>query len=219
MALIPSSLVTKTTLASRRFQAWSVRTLASEQPKPLFLWLGEGGSNTQNKLLLLPVPPPSKATVISPNDVLEEVNSHYTQSHFVGGMGEEDPGVFFASIGERDSLEYSDLVQEGISLAKEERHGIPFGLYTSGIVEGSSLPPLTELGLSTLQVSLFAGSPKEYAEATGRDEKSFGSVCSFIADAVEQGMAVECGVLEKYAGTARSLAVSLGAQEVHVFPK
>ena len=41
-------------------------------------------------------------------------------------------------------------------------------------------------------------------------------LCGFIAEAAEQGIAVEAWVLESYAGSARDLAVSLGAQNVNV---
>jgi hypothetical protein len=41
-----------------------------------------------------------------------------------------------------------------------------------------------------------------------------------VDDAVEQSVTVEVGMLEPaYAGRARSLALSLGAQQVHVYPK
>ena len=115
-----------------------------------------------------------------------------------------------------DALDYAELVQEGIFYTKQERHGVEFGLYTNGLVTPSI--PLSELGLSTLQVSLYCGSPPEYAKATGRDAKAFGQLCGFIAEAVEQGVTVELGVLEPYAGSAHDLALSLGAQQVHVYP-
>jgi len=134
-------------------------------------------------------------------------------------------GVWFAAInpiqGKKDALEYSDLVQQSITLVKEERHGVPFGLYTSGILTSSSLPPLEKIGLDYLQVSLFAGSPVEYAKATRQSEKDaiggFGQVCALIAEAAELGVAVEVGVLKDYAASATDLAMSLGARHVHTF--
>jgi hypothetical protein len=51
-------------------------------------------------------------------------------------------------------------------------------------------------------MSFFAASPPDYAKVTGRSDKDFGTLCEFIMDAVEQGMAVEVGVLEEYTGGA-----------------
>lgn len=187
-------------------------------PRPLFLWLGESdNSDTPKSSLLLPVPKPLQPTVFTSEDVLQHVNSHYeTETQFVGGMGEDDPGVWFASVNS-DPLTYAELVQDSISLVKEERHGVPFSLFTSGLI--SSDVPVAELGLSTLHVSLYAGSPKEYAAASSNSEKDFGILCGFIAEAAEQGMAVETWVLEEYAGGARDLAMSLGAQNVNVIAR
>jgi len=193
-----------------------LRFSSGEDPSPLFLWLGQADNSvtTKNSSLLLPVDPPSEPTVYTPADVLLQVNSHYeADDHFVGGMGEDDPGVYFASINS-DPLDYAELVQESISSVKEERHGVPFSLFTSGLV--ASTIPLSELGLSTLQVSLYAGSPKDYAVASNNSEKDFGILCGFIVEAAEQGVAVEAWVLGKHATAARDLAVSLGAQDVKV---
>jgi hypothetical protein len=199
---------------------------------PLFLWLGESGEltttstdssfSTPSSSLLLPVPPALEPTVFTPEDVLKLVNDHYSrQDQFVGGMGEDDLGVWFApskssssSSSSSDALDYADLVQQGIALVKQERHGVPFGLYTSGLVvdddDATTIPLLNKLGLSSLQVSLFAASPP-------RSPQDFGRLCGFIVNAVEQGVAVEVGVLEQYATSARDLALSLGAQQVHVY--
>jgi hypothetical protein len=152
--------------------------------------------------------------------VLDLVNKHYqADSNFVGGMGESDAGVWFATTAgsTKDSLDYAVDIQSSIASVKEERHGVPIGVYTTGILSGSLDIPLSEIGISCLIVSLFAGSPDRYMRATGLDAKSFGQVCGFIADAAEQGIAVEVGVLSSDAGPARALAASLGAQEVHVY--
>jgi hypothetical protein len=184
-------------------------------PQPLFLWLGESNNPEAPKSsLLLPVPKPLEPTVLTPEEVLQSVNSYYeAETQFVGGMGEDDPGVWFASIN-FDPLDYSEMVQDSISLVKEERHGVPFSLFTSGLV--SPNVPLAELGLSSLHVSLYAGSPKEYAKASSNSERDFGTLCGFIVEAAEQGIAVETWVLEEFAGGARDLALSLGAQNVNV---
>jgi len=240
----------------------------SQQPQPLFLWLGDQNQTTnrtaaQNNCcwtrLLLPVtiPPLPLTLVDSAETALQLVNQHYETptDSFVGGMGESDPGVWFASVAVHDNdddhddtfhdpLEYADLVAECIELVQTERHGVPFGLYTTGILKSSSSPsvPLTHLGLDCLHVSLFAGTPKDYVAAVQRhcggrggcssssssssihsnsnsvSDKDFGTVCGFIADAAEQGLPVEVGLAQDYAtGAARNLALSLGAQNVHVY--
>ena len=194
---------------------------SSTKPEPLFLWLGDEGGKEKgvpvSKKLLLPVPHATSPTVKTPEDVVSLVNVHYDKSHFVGGMGEEDPGVWFATVAgaSRDTLEWSDLIQQAIEQVKEQRHGIPFGVYTTGLLDTSAVP-WNDLDLDTLQVSLFAASPKDYAQASGESEKAFGQICGFIAEAVEQGMAVEVGVLPQHAESARSLAMSLGARHVHI---
>jgi len=236
-------------LIKRRFSSSS----DDRHPEPLFLWLGSpedyaAAAEAQircRRSLLLPVEAPEEAPVIvdAPETALELVNRHYESEQgqqFVGGMGETDPGVFFSAAPYfvttsdsnddannnygADALEFAELVKESIRMVKQERHGVPFGLYTSGLVAPDTLSSTTaidQLGLDTLQVSLFAGSPNEYAEATGSTaaQREFGQVCGFIAQAVEQGqVGVEVGILQKYAATgARELATSLGAQHVHVF--
>ncbi len=192
---------------------------SDETPTPLFLWVGEKNapSMTNSSSLLLPagISPPPQPTVFSPEDVLKQVNAHYeSDTHFVGGMGEVDPGVWFASSNAADPLTFGEMIQESISLVKDERHGVPFSLCTSGLVAPTI--PLSELGLSTLHVSLYAGSPTEYAKTSGNTERDFGTLCGFIVEAAEQGIAVEAWVLEAHASGARDLAISLGAQQVNV---
>jgi hypothetical protein len=189
-------------------------------PSPLFIWLGEPSSPDDDATitlprLLLPVSAPSKPTATTPEEILASVNQHYEkESQFVGGMGESDPGVWFATTSacNKDTLEFYQLVGESIALVKQERHGVPFSLYTTGILSpGLEIGPLAELGLDCLQVSLFAGSPPEYQKATGaQDGAAFGQVCGFIADAAEQGIAVEVGIVKAYAsgGGARDLALT-----------
>jgi hypothetical protein len=212
--------------AQLRYQSSSATD--DDGPSPLFIWLGEPSSPDDGTetitlpKLLLPVSPPSEPTATTPEEILASVNQHYQkESQFVGGMGESDPGVWFATTSacHKDTLEFYQLVGESIALVKQERHGVPFNLYTTGILSpGLEIGPLTELGLDCLQVSLFAGSPPDYKKATGHDAAAFGQVCGFIADAAEQGIAVEVGILKAYAsGGARDLALSLGAQNVHVY--
>jgi hypothetical protein len=207
-----------------RYQSSSA-TDDEDGPSPLFIWMGEPSPDAATitlPKLLLPVSAPSEPTVTTPEDILASVNQYYTtESQFVGGMGESDPGVWFATTSacDKDTLEFYQLVGESIALVRQERHGALLSLHTTGILpQGLEIGPLTELGLDCLQVSLFAGSPPEYKKATGNDAAAFGQVCGFIADAAEQGIAVEVGILKAYAsGGARDLALSLGAQDVHVY--
>jgi hypothetical protein len=210
---------------------------ASSTSHGLFLWVGpkqeadeeedtveadwNSTNNNYNKLLL-PIDRARSATIFTPQDVLDAVTVHYTsQGHFVGGMGEDDPGVWFATPARSkdDTVDHiSSIIQEGIALVKEERHGVKFGLYTTGLgTVPSNINHWKDMRLSSLQVSLFAANPNEYHKVTGRPSKDFGTLCGFIVQAVEEGMAVEVGVLEEYKGSARDLALSLGARHVHVF--
>lgn len=164
---------------------------------------------------------PQRASEEDPLEIVKVVNEHYEKTdHFVGGMGESDPGVWFVSMGDVDTLYYSEQIRDSIQAIKLERHGVPFGLFTTGLLDPSVIAvPLPELGINTLEVSLFAGTPQDYQTATGLDAAAFGTVCGFIADATEQGLSVEVGVLSSYAGPARDLALSLGAQNVRVYDR
>lgn len=205
----------------------------------LFIWLGERILETQSptinatasRKLLLPVVQSDKATIYdddSPERIVSIVNNHYenVSSDYIGGMGENDPGVWFAPTTKtnKDSLEYLSLIQQGIELVKEVRHGVPIGLYTSGAINYSTQNiQLNEIGIDFLHVSLFASSPGDYQKATGLQDlkdarNAFGQVCSLISDASEMGISVKVGVVQSQANPARDLAYSLGAIEVHVFP-
>ena len=201
----------------------SGRRFSSDQARPLFLWLGDDSQTKEGTValprLLLPAstPPPTKV-ITDASMALELVNQHYeSESQFVGGMGESDLGVWFATTGDaaKDTLDYAPLIQETIAAVKQERHGVPFGAYTTGIV--SSSLPISEIGLSVLQVSMMAGTPNAYKRATGLDSNYFVQVCGFIAQVAEQGMAVQVGLLKSEAGAARELALSLGAQQVEIY--
>lgn len=208
------------TIANRCRFKLSHRVLSTEcsAPSPLYLWLGDSDDSqvSSKSSLLLPVAVPPEPQIFSAEDVLSRVNSHYaSETQFVGGMGEDDPGVWFASVNS-DPLEHAELVQESIALVKQERHGVKFSLFTSGLVFPSI--ELPTLGVSSFHVSLYAGSPKEYAKASGNAERDFGTVCGFIVEAAEQGLAVEVWALEEQAAGARDLAHSLGARAVNVVP-
>lgn len=191
---------------------------------PLFVWLGDDDDSEQShptSKLLLPTQMPRSHTIFrNKSDVINLIHQHYQAEHqFVGGMGESDLGVWFASASSvKDTLEFDLLLQECIQAIKEERHGVPFGAYTTGLLMEPPHIPLTEIGLDWIQVSLWAGNPVTYQQKTGLDPQAFAKVCGFIATAAEQGMAVEVGVLASAdVGAARDLALSLGAREVHVY--
>lgn len=162
--------------------------------------------------------------------ILRAVNAYYgtadgdAQSAVtIGGMGEDDAGVWFAAADrtshaddEEDILLSitSDRLHHSLQRIKFERHGVPLGLCTTGIgLDSSSLYQWRPF-VSVLHVSLWGSNPVEYKRATGRDD--FGRVCGCIVDAVEQGWAVEVSVLASHAASGRSLGHSLGAREVHV---
>lgn len=208
-------------LIPRHLKRWS-----SSEAVPLFVWLGDDDSSDSSDhsgptKLLLPIRrPKSHITCKNPNGVIDLVHQHYQTEHqFVGGMGESDLGVWFASISpKKDTLEFDVLLQESIQAIKEERHGVPFGAYTSGLVMEPPHIPMTEIGLDCILVSLWAGNPVTYQQKTGLDARVFGQVCGFIANAAEQGIAVEVGISASAdVGAARDLAISLGAREVHVY--
>lgn len=192
---------------------------------PLFLWLPVDKDKPTSPLILIH-PTEDSITVSSPQDVSEAVENHYSLSadsqQFVGGMGESDPGIWFAC-STTDPLHHWRLIQESIRTVKESRHGIPFGVYTSGVDLPKDLPPLAEMGLDRVQVALLAANPKDYAGATGMSDaeaqKCFGQVCGFCVTVAETGFPLEVAVLQSYASTARDLAVSLGAIDVHVWKK
>lgn len=204
------------------FKRLSSSSSATEN-KPLLLWLAPN-ENSSSRSLLLPsgVPFQTQDPPIwdSVESILEAVNAHYEASHFVGGMGESDPGVWFSVVpgSSRDALEFPDIVIDSIQAVKLERHGVPFSLYTDGTSVLDSSIPLVEWDLDCLVVSLWAATPKDYRAATGREDaaKAFGNVCGLIADAAEQGVAVEVTVLHAHASAGRDLALSLGARQVHV---
>lgn len=191
----------------------ALRLMSSETTAPLYAWLGSrSDAATIDTTMLLPVARPSSPNVANAEDLIDLVNARYCDHHFVGGMGESDPGV--ALIGySRDALEL-DYWHEAWQRIQEQRHGVPLHVHTNGLV--ADIPP--SLPVSTLRVSLWAANPPDYAKATGCSD-SFGIVCGTIATAAELGYAVHVNVLPEHAATSRELALSLGAQEIHVIDK
>jgi len=191
----------------------------SSELQPLFLWLGRDAAKKQTPppVLLLPQTPPEEPNVTSPNDMLTLVNQHYGQDErFITDMGDNDAGVSLVSCNDKDILdEFPDLIREGLELVRQERHGIPFTLYTSGILLNDDINEyMSTLQLfSAVQVSLHGSNPTNYPG----DSQDFGQVCSFIGMAVEAGIPVEVGLLKQHASAGRELATSLGARQIHVY--
>jgi len=175
-------------------------------------------------LVLMPQTITNSTLVASADEIVQAVNRHYgdgdSQERFVGGMGEQDPGVWFAPA--TDTLETDllaspqslELLGEAMERCRAERHGVPFSVHTAG-VNVLDVHAVAQLKWNAVHVSLWAATPKDYARATG-GRQDFGAVCGFIAEAVELGVPVEVAVLREHAGAARDLARSLGARQVHV---
>ena len=212
--------------------------------------------------------------VQSVDDIVAAVNQHYSIDHhhkdrdddddapqpppartqFVGGMGEQDLGVYFISLPSGEDSSYQDLLhhtetiellRDGIEHVKAIRHGVPFGLYTSGLLrdEDHDLSFLKELNLDVLEVSLFGwdssgsgGHPAEryqqfLTSTVGRKDAQrddLQHICQFITSAVEsQQQNVHVSLLQPPKNhhhtwdtkEAAQLAMSLGAQEVHYYTK
>jgi hypothetical protein len=153
------------------------------------------------------------------------------------------------------SLVYDFLI-ESIATVKQIRHGIPFALCTTGIVVDNphndstlemTYDAITKMDLSTLHVSLLAGTPTDYQSIMMSNNinsnnnnnnnknneedalfyrQAFGHVCQFLAHCQEnQIVPTEVHVVSSSSSTtttsasvsrARDLALSLGAQAVHL---
>jgi len=170
-------------------------------------------------------PPQSNSTVVvrSMGDIFNAVEHHYSSGvDIVGGMGETDPGVWFIPCGETEPMQqFEELIKPSITHLKEWRHGIPFGIYTSGTTTCSNMEELNVF--KKIQVSLFAATPNDYCKAVNVDfdPALFGKVCNFLVAAQETPSLngkIEVGVIEKHAAEGRELATSFGASEVHVYP-
>ena len=112
-----------------------------------------------------------------------------------------------------------------ISQTKEKRHGVPFGIYTSGIIKNKEI--ITNLkesiGISSIQVTLGSGDPQSYSQVVGcrngiDKNRAFGQVCEFIVQSSESGFPVTVAVAGgKHAGSGGELAKALGAIDVVVY--
>lgn len=198
---------------------------------PLFLSLPETPYDEKPPRILFPPNIPI-VFVSSITDISNAVEQHYDltattlgngggqqQQQFVGGMGESDGGVWFIpTVNDSDPMHhYTELIEPSIELVKQSRHGVPFGVYTSGTVSINDPTRLKE-SFATVHVSLLAANPMDYCEASGVfREEMFGEVCNFLVAAEEVGIPIHVGVLKKYASHGRDLAMALGAQHVDVY--
>ena len=178
--------------------------------EPLFVWLGDpNNKGGQPDRLLLPVPRPVEPSVPS-----LEVDSIVQLIEEYGKSEGHDPRVYFATCSgaNRDTLEFTDLIKTTIERVNQP--SLQFQAFTNGV---SGTEKLNEVGLSGIQVSLFAPDAKAYSEATGLGEENFQSACNLIRELSNDGVSVEVGLLEDHAGAGRVFARELGAWEVHVF--
>ncbi|KAL7577640.1 hypothetical protein ACA910_015157 [Epithemia clementina (nom. ined.)] len=172
--------------------------------------------------------------VSSIEEAVEKINAHYSNDNrFVGGMGESDPGVALVSFSpSRDIIDDPESIQTLIEAVKEERHGVPFHLYTTGIpvrgyMDDQDWDVWKQVPLESWQVSLYAGTPPEYnqvanvpelLEEEDDDENYivFGTVCGFIGGAVDSEMPVEAIVVRSQAIRGREMARDLGVRQTHI---
>lgn len=185
----------------------------------------------------IPLPAPGRVNVDDVDDdemvsfIAAEIENRYSlddkeheSRQFVGGMGESDGGVWFSSDGKIDTLAYWKEIRNIIEIAKEHRHGIPFGIYTSGLTDVDPIQlKEEELKISSITVSLLSHSPSSYGSVAGIDDLStaqrkFGQVCNFIASASEVGFPVTAAVAGgKHSSGGTELAKALGAIDVVVY--
>jgi hypothetical protein len=159
--------------------------------------------------------------------IINEIEEHYSldnSKQFVGGMGENDGGVWLISedIDVTDTLEFSEDISEITSQVKQSRHGIKFGLYSSGLTKDPDIATsLPSMGVSNIRVSLMASNPDSYGKLTGMNSsdatKAFAHVCGFIAVAAESGFKVTAAVSDTQQASASDLAKALGAVNVIVY--
>jgi hypothetical protein len=218
--------------ASSTVRFLSEDAFSLSEPQTLFLWLGDATERADITAIKPSIlfPPEAKQQlrentcqiVTTIDEIVHAVDQHYqaedASEQFVGGMGEQDLGVWFAPLPLKnklnDPLLFSQLIRDGIEAVKEHRHGVPFGLYTTACILDQEVPS-AELEVDTFEVSLFGSNQKQYNHCTGR--KDFNTVCSFIGLTLEQGIRLDASVTKEYASAARSFAKALGVSRVHVY--
>jgi hypothetical protein len=160
-------------------------------------------------------------------DMADIIDAHYAlegKDQFVGGMGENDGGVWFVSNDHCvETLDYWEQIRDVIVATKEKRHGIPFGVYSSGIMKDRITDLKQKIGISSIQVTLGSGDPNSYGEVVQSrnglsSAAAFGQVCQFIAESSESGFPVTAAVAGgKHAAPGSELAKALGAIDVVVY--
>lgn len=160
--------------------------------------------------------------------VVSQIEKHYSienSGQFVGGMGENDDGVWISAISTVDTLDYWEVIADIVKEVKEQRHGVPFGVYTSGILKDPEIATRlkSDIGLSSVEVSLLSDNPEGYASIRGikdmtKAQEDFGKVCNFIVTAAESGFPVVAALAGgKNARGGAELAKSLGAVDTVVY--
>lgn len=122
------------------------------RPNPLILWVINTHSNDEEAeddedesdeeddddmneagtLLLMPNVLTNTSFVTSVDEIVNTVNQHYdgdSTHRFVGGMGESDPGVWFATMSGTEDVLVEDnlgMLGEAMELCRQNRHGVPF---------------------------------------------------------------------------------------------
>lgn len=210
----------------------SADTAASPQPQQLFLWLGDKKDRADVTSIKPSVlfPPPARQQVLNKScrivftvdEIVEAVDQHYkadkASEQFVGGMGEQDLGVWFAPLPLKNTLNdpllFSPLIRDAIEEVRYHRHGIPFGLFTTGCILEPEVS-LLQMEVDVIEVSLFGSTSEQYHHCTGR--KDFTTVCTFIGMAAELGLNVDVSVAKEYATAARGFAKAFGVRKVHVY--
>jgi hypothetical protein len=159
--------------------------------------------------------------------IVNEIEKYYSldnSKQFVGGMGETDGGVWLVSedLDTIDTLEFSEDISEITSQVKQSRHGIKFGLYSSGLTKNTDIATsLPSIGISNIKVSLMGSNPDSYGTLTGMKPSdatnAFAQVCGFIALTAESGFHVTVAVSDTQKTQASDLAKALGAVDVVVY--
>jgi RAB protein geranylgeranyltransferase component A len=179
--------------------------------QPLFIWLGDvDDKGDAPHRLLLPVPRLDKPSISSldVDSINQQIREHCSSP-------DHDPRVYFSTCTEvcRDTLEFTQLMKKVIELNKGR--DLRFEAFSNGV--SGDIQAVKEVGLTGIQVSLFAPDAKAYSEATGLSNEYFMSACDNIRQLVSDGVSVEIGLLQNHAGDGRVFARSLGAKEVHLF--
>lgn len=144
-----------------------------------------------------------------------------------GSMGECDPGVAFAGLG--DPLLRLEVLLDTVRLVAEAQNGVPFRVITTGLVSPDVTDKLVASGLvalggadqrretmiQTISVALPCHTEARFKELVQPGTAyGFGEVCGFISNLSEAGAIVECTCVARPdvdVEATRKLALALGA--------